>query len=92
VSVTIDLPEGLLAGVYHVPEPEVPRQVLIGLAGALYAHTAWTQAQAAALAGSLGEQGFIPNCLRWQTKPKILANHFRVGKDFSKSTGFAVWN
>jgi len=25
MSVTIDLPEGLLAGVFHVPEPEVPR-------------------------------------------------------------------
>ena len=28
MSVTIDLPEGLLAGVFYVPEPEVPRQVL----------------------------------------------------------------
>ena len=60
VSVTIDLPEGLLAGVFHVPEPEVPRQVLIELACALYARRALTHAQAAALAGlnrfELGEQ------------------------------------
>jgi predicted HTH domain antitoxin len=51
MSVTIDLPEGLLAGVFHVPEPEVPRQVLIELACALYARQALTHAQAAALAG-----------------------------------------
>jgi predicted HTH domain antitoxin len=50
VSVTIDLPEGLLAGVFHVPEPEVPRQVLIELACSLYARRALTHAQAAALA------------------------------------------
>jgi hypothetical protein len=25
MSVTIDLPDGLLASVFHVPEPEVPR-------------------------------------------------------------------
>jgi len=60
VSVTIDLPEGLLAGVFHVPEPEVPRQVLIELACALYARQALTHAQAAELAGlgrfELGEE------------------------------------
>ena len=60
MSVTIDLPEGLLAGVFHVPEPEVPRQVLIELACALYARQALTHAQAAALAGldrfELGEE------------------------------------
>ena len=51
MSVTIDLPEALLAGIFHVPEPEVPRQVLIELACALYARQALTHAQAAALAG-----------------------------------------
>ena len=65
VSITIDLPEGLLAGVFHVPEPEVPRQVLprqvlIELACALYARQALTHAQAAELAGlgrfELGEE------------------------------------
>ena len=50
MSVTIDLPDGLLADVFHVPEPEVPRQVLIELACALYARQALTHAQAAALA------------------------------------------
>jgi predicted HTH domain antitoxin len=60
MSVTIDLPDGLLAGVFHVSEPEVPRQVLIELACALYARRAFTHAQAAALAGldrfELGEE------------------------------------
>jgi predicted HTH domain antitoxin len=60
MSVTIDLPERLLAGVFHVPEPEVPRQVLIELACALYAREALTHAQAATLAGlgrfELGEE------------------------------------
>jgi len=51
MSVTIDLPEGLLAGVFHVPEPEVPRQVQIELACALYARGALTHAQAAELGG-----------------------------------------
>ena len=37
MSVTIDLQEELLAGVLHVPEPEVPPQVLIELACVLYA-------------------------------------------------------
>jgi hypothetical protein len=40
MSVTIDLREGLLAGVFHVPEAEVPRQVLMELACALYARRA----------------------------------------------------
>jgi len=60
MSVTIDLPEGLLEGVFRVPEPEVPRQVLIELACALYARRALTHNQAAALAGldrfELGEE------------------------------------
>ncbi len=50
MSVTIDLPDGLLAGVFHVPEAEVPRQVLIELACALYTRHALTHAEAAELA------------------------------------------
>lgn len=50
MSVTLDLPEDLLAGVFRVPEPEVPRQVLIELACAFYARQALSHAQAAALA------------------------------------------
>jgi predicted HTH domain antitoxin len=60
VSVTIDLPEELLTGVFNVPERELPRQVLIELACGLYARRALTHAQAAALAGfdrfEFGEQ------------------------------------
>lgn len=51
MSVTIDLPEQLLAAVFHVPEPEVPQQVRIELACSLYARDALTHAQAADLAG-----------------------------------------
>lgn len=60
MSVIIDLPEGLLADAFHVPEGEVPRQVLIELACALYSRQALTHAQAATLAGldrfALGEE------------------------------------
>ncbi len=51
MSVTLDLPGELLAEVFHVSQPEVPRQVQIELACALYARGAMTQAQAAGLAG-----------------------------------------
>ncbi|HEY3898018.1 MAG TPA: hypothetical protein VGM54_05350 [Chthoniobacter sp.] len=40
MSVTIEIPEELLAGVFHVPEREVPHQVQIELACALYARAA----------------------------------------------------
>ena len=51
MSVTLDVPEELLADVFHVPAPEVPRQVRIELACALYARGAMTHAQSAKLAG-----------------------------------------
>ena len=51
MSVTLDVPEELLADVFHVPTPEVPRQVRIELACALYARGAMTHAQSATLAG-----------------------------------------
>ena len=51
MTVTLDVPEELLADVFHVPAPEVPRQVRIELACALHARDAMTHAQAAKLAG-----------------------------------------
>ena len=51
MSVTLEIPGDLLAQVLHVPEEEVPRQVRIELACALYARSAMTHAQAAKLAG-----------------------------------------
>ena len=60
MSVTLDLPAELLAGVFQVPQPDVPRQVRIELACALHARGAMTHAQAAELAGldrfELGEE------------------------------------
>lgn len=50
MSVTLDIPEALLAEVFHVPQQEVPRQVRIELACALYARGAMTHAQASTLA------------------------------------------
>ncbi len=51
MSVTLDVPEELLADVFHVAAPEVPRQVRIELACALYGRGAMTHAEAAKLAG-----------------------------------------
>ena len=78
MSVTIELPEGLLAGVFRVPEPEVPRQVLIELACALYARQALTHAQAATLAGlnrfELGEELARREIPRHYTKDDLTAD------------------
>jgi predicted HTH domain antitoxin len=49
--VTIDLPDELLAGIFKVPEPDLPRQVLIELACSLYARGALTHAQGSAVTG-----------------------------------------
>jgi predicted HTH domain antitoxin len=51
MSVTLEVPGDLLAQVLHVPQPEVPRQVRIEIACALYARGAMSHAQATQLAG-----------------------------------------
>ena len=78
VSVTINLPEELLADVFHVSEPEVPGQVLIELACALYARRALTHAQAAALAGldrfKMGEELARRDIARHYTEDDLAAD------------------
>jgi len=51
MSITLELPEEQLAEVFHVPAGEVPRQVRIELACALYGRGALTHAQAGTMAG-----------------------------------------
>src|SRR4051812_22011041 len=51
MSITLNVPEEQLKEVFHVPAEELPRQVQIELACALYARGALTHAQAATLAG-----------------------------------------
>jgi predicted HTH domain antitoxin len=51
MSITLELPEDQLTELFDVRANELPRQVQIELACALYARGALTHAQASALAG-----------------------------------------
>jgi predicted HTH domain antitoxin len=51
MSVTLEIPEKLLAEAFHVPEADVPRQLRIELACALYGQNRLGLGKAAELAG-----------------------------------------
>lgn len=51
MSITLELPEDQLAAVFHVPAADLPHQVQIELACALFSRGALTHAEAASLAG-----------------------------------------
>ncbi len=78
MSVTLDVPEELLADVFHVPAPDVPRQVQIELACALYARGAMTHAQSAKLAGldrfEMDEEFARRNIPRHYGEPDVAAD------------------
>jgi predicted HTH domain antitoxin len=51
MSITLDIPEDILAGSFGVPTNQLPRCIVLELACALYGRDAITLAQAGELAG-----------------------------------------
>ena len=87
MSVTLEIPEELLAEAFHVPAADVPRHLRIELACALYAQDRLSLAKAAELAGldrfQMGQELGRRNIPRHYT-PDDLKADLRYGRGVSR--------